>query len=88
MRKILGWVIGTVFVAAIFAVWAADDDGMEGFFTPTVVSKPVIPTNVLKNPVVGEKTAVIRTYICPMDGYTSNKPGTCPRCGMNLVEKK
>lgn len=29
-----------------------------------------------------------KAYICPMDGYTSDKPGTCPKCGMDLVEKK
>jgi transcription initiation factor IIE alpha subunit len=29
------------------------------------------------------------TYVCPMDSeITSNKPGKCPKCGMDLVEKK
>lgn len=26
-------------------------------------------------------------YVCPMDGYTSNKPGKCPKCGMDLVKQ-
>gem|GEM_PF-2694199 len=32
--------------------------------------------------------ATHKTYACPMDGYTSDKPGKCPNCGMDLVEKK
>lgn len=24
------------------------------------------------------------TYACPMDGYKSDKPGKCPKCGMDL----
>lgn len=29
------------------------------------------------------------TYVCPMcPGVTSDKPGKCPKCGMNLVLKK
>ncbi len=29
-----------------------------------------------------------KTYFCSMDGYTSDKPGKCPKCGMDLTEKK
>nr|WP_235891389.1 heavy metal-binding domain-containing protein [Flavobacterium gawalongense] len=30
-----------------------------------------------------------KTYTCPMHPeVTSDKPGKCPKCGMNLVEKK
>lgn len=32
--------------------------------------------------------AVKKTYICEMDGFTSDQPGKCPKCGMDLVEKK
>ena len=29
------------------------------------------------------------TYVCPMHPeVTSDKPGKCPKCGMDLVEKK
>ena len=31
---------------------------------------------------------VHKTYVCPMDGYTSDKPGKCPKCGMDLELKK
>lgn len=30
----------------------------------------------------------LKTYVCPMGEYESDKPGKCPKCGMNLVEKK
>ncbi len=29
-----------------------------------------------------------KVYVCPMDQYTSDKPGRCPSCGMNLEEKE
>ena len=29
-----------------------------------------------------------KTYICPMGDYQGDKPGKCPKCGMDLVEKK
>jgi len=30
----------------------------------------------------------VKMYVCPMDGYTSDKPGECPLCGMDLEEKE
>ena len=30
--------------------------------------------------------APAKQYFCPMDGYTSNKPGKCGKCGMDLIE--
>lgn len=30
----------------------------------------------------------VKMYVCPMDGYASDKPGECPLCGMNLEEKE
>jgi multidrug efflux pump subunit AcrA (membrane-fusion protein) len=35
-----------------------------------------------------EKPAAKGEYVCPMDGYKSDKPGKCPKCGMELVPKK
>ena len=30
----------------------------------------------------------LKTYVCPMGEFKSDKPGKCPKCGMTLVEKK
>jgi len=36
-----------------------------------------------------EKKEMAMTYTCPMHPeVTSDKPGKCPKCGMDLVEKK
>lgn len=32
--------------------------------------------------------AQAKKYVCPMGEYEGDKPGKCPKCGMNLVEKK
>ena len=35
-----------------------------------------------------QPTTQSATYICPMDSdVVSDKPGKCPKCGMNLVKK-
>jgi rubrerythrin len=34
------------------------------------------------------KPAADMKYTCPMCGGAFDKPGKCPKCGMNLVEKK
>jgi len=31
---------------------------------------------------------LFKTYVCPMGEYQSSKPGKCPKCGMELAEKK
>ena len=30
----------------------------------------------------------VKMYVCPMDGYASDKPGKCPLCGMDLEEEE
>lgn len=29
-----------------------------------------------------------KIYVCPMGDYQGDKPGKCPKCGMDLIEKK
>lgn len=36
----------------------------------------------------GKKAKTARKYLCPMKCAESGKPGKCPKCGMDLVEKK
>ena len=31
---------------------------------------------------------MMKMYQCSMDGYTSDKTGKCPKCGMELSEKE
>ncbi|KAF0126866.1 MAG: copper/silver-translocating P-type ATPase [Elusimicrobia bacterium] len=35
-----------------------------------------------------KEKAVKKKYVCPMGCAESDKPGRCPKCGMDLVEKK
>ncbi len=36
----------------------------------------------------GKKTAIVSTYVCKMDGTTSDKPGKCSKCGMKMTPEK
>ncbi len=29
-----------------------------------------------------------KKYFCPMDGFVSDKPGKCKKCGMELIEEE
>lgn len=72
-----------ILLIALFlvAVLVSDDDG--GFSNCGTMGQAASPPRVVEP---GNKK--LHTYICPMDGYISDKPGKCPRCGMDLVEKK
>lgn len=37
---------------------------------------------------MGEHGEMMKVYQCSMDGYTSEKAGECPLCGMDLEEKE
>ncbi|MBS1650629.1 MAG: hypothetical protein JSU07_01340 [Bacteroidetes bacterium] len=42
-----------------------------------------------KENVAATTTSEAKTYTCPMHPEViSDKPGTCPKCGMDLVEKE
>jgi hypothetical protein len=87
MKRLLGLLIGAMLLMAVNSAWA-DDSVSSGsaVSTPSVSSTPVVKHKVKK--AKKKAVTVAKTYVCPMDGYTSDQPGTCPRCGMGLVEKK
>lgn len=89
MKRLLGLLMGTALLVSVQAVWA-DDMGKMGMSTPVASSTPVMKHKAMKSKKkAGKKMApMAKTYICTMDGYTSDKPGKCPKCGMDLVEKK
>lgn len=39
-------------------------------------------------PKLNNLSAGAARYVCPMGEYEGDRPGTCPKCGMTLVEKK
>lgn len=45
-----------------------------------------VETNALKGS--QPKTKIITKYVCPMDGTTADTKGECPKCGMQMTEKK
>jgi YHS domain-containing protein len=52
---------------------------------------PACPKPFLKNPekyLNKKQEPQAKVYVCPMGDYQGDKPGKCPKCGMNLVEKK
>jgi len=91
MKKLLSLLMGAALLVAVQAVWA-DDMGMkDGMSTPMPSSTPVMKHKAkkVKKKMADKKMApMAKTYVCTMDGFTSDKPGKCPKCGMDLVEKK
>ncbi len=51
---------------------------------------PGCDTSFIKNPgkFLAKKKEAGKPYACPMGCAEAAKPGKCPKCGMNLVEKK
>ena len=65
---------------------SASYKGKVYFFCCSGCDKPFLadPDKYLR-----KKQAVqARLYACPMGDYQGDKPGKCPKCGMNLKEKK
>ena len=65
---------------------AADYKGKTYFFCCPGCDKPFLanPEKYLSK----KKAEHAKVYVCPMGDYQGDKPGKCPKCGMNLVEKK
>ena len=89
MKKLLSLLMGAALLVSVQAV-RADDMGKMDMSSPSASSTPVVKSKAKKSKKkAGKKmSSMAKTYICTMDGYTSDKPGKCPKCGMDLVEKK
>jgi rubrerythrin len=56
---------------------------------PSGPATPVVKAKKSKKTKKTAKTEAKKAvWVCPMGDYTSDKPGKCPNCGMDLVEKK
>jgi hypothetical protein len=89
MKKILSLLMGVALLTSVQAV-RADDMGKMNMSTPMAGSTTAAKHKAKKTKKKAAKMAapMAKTYVCPMDGSTSDKPGKCPKCGMDLVEKK
>ena len=85
--------MGTALLLAVQAV-RADDMGMkDGMSTPGMSTTPTAKATVKKKASKAKKLkkpVVQSTWVCPMGDYSGPKTadGKCPKCGMDLVEKK
>ncbi len=78
MRK--GWIILAGLALIIFALMGCGKKQESG-------QTPALPANTAQTTPAVQTAAVV--YYCPMDtDVVSDKPGKCPKCGMDLVEKK
>ena len=82
--------MGAALLVAVQAVRADDMDKM-GMATPSSSSTPVMKHKVKK----AKKKAALKkmekaVWVCPMGDYSGPETadGKCPKCGMDLVEKK
>ncbi len=90
MKKLLSLLMGTMLLMAVQSVWADDMGQINGTSTPGANSMSAA-TPVVKHKIKKTKKKMVsmeKTYVCPMDGYSCHTPGKCPKCGMDLVEKK
>jgi hypothetical protein len=89
MKNILGWMFFVVIGIVCQLVNAEDTLGTMG----TALSTPGADAPLTASPAGASKAKGNRpnkpkiVYVCPMDGYTSDKPGACPKCGMDLEKQ-
>ncbi len=55
-----------------------------------VISPVAFAEEMAKSAPMGDmgNKGMVKMYQCAMDGHTSDKPGKCPKCGMELKEKE
>lgn len=65
----------------------ADKDGMTALMI-TDIKKVKSGKKIVDKAKDEKKQVAQEKYVCPMDGYSADKPGNCPKCGMKLVLRK
>jgi hypothetical protein len=83
-------------MALALVVWAKADDmggmaGMKSAVTtpaPSPMATPKAKPAKKSKKAKPKKEAAAKSYTCPMDGGHFDKPGKCPKCGMDLVPEK
>lgn len=95
MKKILGLMIVAVLLLSVQSVWADDSMGnAAGMSTPGMSAAPATTPAAKAKKAKKAKKAVKKetqaAWVCPMGDYSGPKTadGKCPKCGMDLVEKK
>ncbi len=91
MKKYLDLLMVAALLVVVQSVWADDAGKADGLSTPVAASTPAVKHKVKKakkKPVAAK--AVQATWVCPMGDYSGPRTadGKCPKCGMDLVEKK
>jgi hypothetical protein len=86
MKRLLGLLMGAALLVAVQAVWADDTGGAAGVSTPGTSATPIAKHKAKKT----KKKTSQAVWVCPMGDYSGPKTadGKCPKCGMDLVEKK
>ena len=94
MRKLFGVAMLLAGILMMVASFARADEATGNGSTvitdqPTVAAKPMVKAKKKKKTKKAAKVESKKTvWVCPMGDFTSDKPGKCPNCGMDLVEKK
>ncbi len=96
MNKLLDLLLGTALLLATPFVWADNMGNAQGMSTPAAntapasTSAPKATAKVKKSKKKAAKPAAQSVWVCPMGDYSGPKTadGKCPKCGMDLVQKK
>ena len=97
MKKLVSLLMGAALLATVATVWA-DDMGKKGeATTPTANTTPVVKhktkasaSDHKKKTKSSSKKEAASVWYCSMGDYSGPKTadGKCPKCGMDLIEKK
>ncbi len=94
MKRLLSWLMGAALLWTAGSVWADSTGTLTGMSTTVAVAtpatKPSSKAKAKKTKKKSVKPAAQAVWVCPMGDYSGPKTadGKCPKCGMDLVEKK